>query len=116
MREPYFTIASGMSSLMTSVSRVRSTCAEIPVSPKDSDATSKPSPVLEEVREMDQIRVRIVDPNADVGAVEDFADLVADRVVDALDVAPGSKRRLHAFDDGKLGCEPRHRVVGRPAS
>ena len=34
---------------------------------------------------------------------EDLADLVADRVVDALDVQLGGERGLHAVDDRELG-------------
>ena len=37
------------------------------------------------------------------GLVEDLADLVADRVVDALDVELGGQGGLHAVDDGQLG-------------
>mgnify|MGYP003693861707 CR=1 FL=1 len=45
----------------------------------------------------------IVDADAHVRLLEDLADLVADRVVDALDVELGGERRLHAVDDRELG-------------
>ena len=35
--------------------------------------------------------------------MEDVTDLVADRVIDALDVELGGKRLLDAVDDGELG-------------
>ena len=39
----------------------------------------------------------------DVRLIEDLADLVADRVVDALHVELGGERLLHAVDDRELG-------------
>ena len=51
---------------------------------------------------VDQVRLRVVDADADVRLVEDLADLVADRVVDALDVELGGERLLHAVDDREL--------------
>src|SRR5205814_1177472 len=42
-------------------------------------------------------------PNAQVGVVEHFAQLVADGVVDRLDVEFRGERRLHAVDDRELG-------------
>ena len=50
-----------------------------------------------------QVGLRVVDTDAHVRVVEDLADLVADRVVDALDVEFGGERRLHAVDDRELG-------------
>ncbi len=52
---------------------------------------------------MDHVRFWIVDTNAHVAVVEDLPDLVAHRVVDALDVELGRERRLHAVDDRELG-------------
>src|SRR5439155_24299849 len=60
-------------------------------------------PVFVGVRVVDQIGLGIVDANAYIPVVENLADLVADRVVDALDVELGSERRLHAIDDRELG-------------
>ncbi len=47
--------------------------------------------------------LRVVDADADVGLVEDLADLVADGVVDPLHVELGGERLLHAVDDRELG-------------
>ena len=52
---------------------------------------------------MHHLRFRVVDADAYVCLVEDLADLVADRVVDALDVELGGERLLHAVDDRELG-------------
>ena len=41
-------------------------------------------PVLVDVGEVNQVRLRVVDADADVGLVEDLANLVADHIVDAL--------------------------------
>jgi len=65
----------------------------------DSNALS----ALVDVRIMHQVRLGIVDPDAHVAVPEDFPDLVADRVVDPLDVELGRERRLHAVDDRELG-------------
>ena len=51
---------------------------------------------------MKQIRLRVIDADADVRLIEDLADLVAHRVVDALHVELGGERLLHAVDDGQL--------------
>ena len=55
------------------------------------------------VRVMHHSRFGVVDAYACVCLVEDIADLVADRVVDALDVELGGQRCLHAVDDRELG-------------
>ena len=59
--------------------------------------------VLVRIRMVDQVGLWIVDADAHVRVVEDLADLVADRVVDALDVELGRERGLHAVDDRQLG-------------
>ena len=51
---------------------------------------------------MHHSRFGVVDTYAYVRHVEDIADLVADRVIDALDVELGGQRRLHAVDDREL--------------
>ncbi len=65
----------------------------------DLDALS----VLVDIRKVDKLRLRIVDPDSHVGVVEDLADLVADRVVDSLHVELGGERMLNARDDRELG-------------
>ena len=92
-----------MFSLMTSVSRVRRTCAAKPVSRSGSESIVDPLPVLVDVGIVNQVRLRVVDADAQVGVVEDLADLVADGVVDALHVELGGERLLHAVDDRELG-------------
>src|SRR3989442_1047450 len=62
----------------------------------------KTYPVLVRIRIVNQVRLGIVDADAHVPVVKDVPDLVADRVVDALDVELGRERRLHAVDDGEL--------------
>ena len=52
-----------------------------------------------DVRKVQEVGTRIVDPDADIGLVEDFADLVADGVVNPLHVEFGRQRLLHAIDD-----------------
>ncbi len=79
-----------------------------------------PLPVLVDVRIVDQIRLRVVDANAEVRLIEDLADLVADRVVDPLHVEFCGERLLHAVDDGQfggtllLGLEQALRLVEEP--
>src|SRR3989442_16012919 len=63
----------------------------------------KTYPVLVRIRIVNQVRLGIVDADAHVPVVKDVPDLVADRVVDALDVELGRERCLHAVDDGQLG-------------
>ena len=60
------------------------------------------APLLVGVRIVDQVRLRIVDADSDVGLVEDLADLVADGVVDPLHVELGGERLLDAVDDREL--------------
>ena len=62
-----------------------------------------PSSAYVRIGVVDHIGLRIVDAHVDVRLMEDFADLVADDVVDPLHVELGSKRLLHAVDDGELG-------------
>ena len=68
-----------------------------------SASNRDPLSVLVGVRIMDELGLRVVDPDAHVCVAEDFANLVADRIVDPLDVELGGERRLHAVDDGKFG-------------
>src|SRR5207253_7675253 len=72
--------------------------------PRDwsSDVCSSDLPFVH-IWEMHQVGLRVVDTNANVRLVEDFADLVADRVVDALDVELRRQSFLHAVDDRELG-------------
>jgi hypothetical protein len=52
----------------------------------------QPLPILEKIGKVNQISIRINDADADVCFVKDLADLVADGVVDTLDIsfAPGA--------------------------
>src|SRR4030095_4628412 len=62
-----------------------------------------PLAILVNVRVVEEIGRGIVNTNAHVGITEDLANLVADGVVDSLDVQLGRERRLHAVDDRELG-------------
>ncbi|MEP6943529.1 MAG: hypothetical protein ABI981_11370, partial [Betaproteobacteria bacterium] len=53
------------------------------------------------------------DADFHVGAAENLADLVADRIVDALHVEFGGERLLHAVDDGEL-CGALFRFLEQP--
>ena len=55
------------------------------------------------VRVVDQVRLRIIDTNTHITVAKDLADLVADRIVDALNVQFRGKRSLNAVDDRQLG-------------
>ncbi len=52
---------------------------------------------------VNQARPGIADANADISVLEDLADFVAHRVVDALDIELRRERRLDAVDDRELG-------------
>ena len=58
---------------------------------------------LDRVREVDQARRLVVDADVDDLGVEDLLDLVADDVVDRLQLELAGERRLDAVDQRELG-------------
>ena len=63
---------------------------------------AEPLPVFVQIGEVQQPGLWVIDADADVGLMENLADLVANGVVDALHVELGRKRLLHAVDDGQF--------------
>ena len=61
-----------------------------------------PLSIVERVGEFHDARLRIVDTNAQERVVEHLPDLVADRVVHALQAKLARERLLHAVDDREL--------------
>ena len=59
--------------------------------------------VLIRVRIVNQIGLCVVNANTHVSVAKDVPDLVAHRVVDALDIELGRQRSLHAVDNRQLG-------------
>ena len=58
--------------------------------------------VFIDVREMNQIIFGVKDADTDIFVREDLADLIADRIVDALNVEFGGEGGLHTVDDGEF--------------
>ena len=68
---------------------------------------------LDLVREVEQARRLVVDGDVDDLRVEDLLELVADDVVDRLELELAGERRLDAVDQGQL-CVPLTGLLDRP--
>src|SRR5215212_8135678 len=55
------------------------------------------------IREMNESGPRIVNADAHIGVVEDFANLVTDSFIDTLDVKLSRESGLYAIDDSEFG-------------
>ena len=64
---------------------------------------SDPLAVVVDEGKLDQAGGGVEHADVDIGFMEHLANLVADRVVDALHIQLGRQRLLHAVDDGQLG-------------
>jgi len=60
-------------------------------------------PVFVPIGIVDQIRHGIIDANTHIAVVKNLADLVADRIVDALNVQFRGECGLNTVDDRQLG-------------
>ena len=98
--------------MISSGSRVSSTCLVKP-GPSAIGSGHSRSPALDQVREVHEPGRLVEDRDVDALSVEDLLDLVADDVVDRLQVELAGERLLHAVDQRQLGV-PLPRLVHQP--
>ena len=108
---PYRSAASSTSSLIRSGSRVSITCS--PEADQLDRLLGDAHAALDRVREVQQPGRLVVDRDVDDLRVEDVADLVADDVVDRLQLELAGERLLDAVDQRELGVAL-PRLLDRP--